>query len=368
MSDNVAIYSTLSEPISDETIAGLVPGPKLTARDESDGRRTIDLVWPKLTITVNRWTADSPDFAEHIRGFLGYVLHLAEGHMDARLWEIYYTVSKARQSLGIVIEPGWDDDVAERFVSELAVAACGIVFNDNQLTDPWGEVLLGPGNERGPGVLYSFESAKQRREKSNGRLAALGLATPDVLPPTVANEEGLTQTADDAARRAIVLMAVAMRAEGVAQPKVVKFLAQRGVTKAVSQREKTFLQDARPDPEVMSQLTWRYEALWTLLWSLGLIDQLGSPGQQCDARRAVKIVNETPVQKFIDEADFRLGDEILDELDFYYRAHWHVVRARQEDRPIPAGLDADVIYERHYALNWLTRYMYQEWDDVTTDT
>jgi len=31
-------------------------------------------------------------------------------------------------------------------------------------------------------------------------------------------------------------------------------------------------------------------------------------------------------------------------------------------------LDPDVVSERHYALNWLTNYRYQEWDQVTTDT
>jgi len=27
-----------------------------------------------------------------------------------------------------------------------------------------------------------------------------------------------------------------------------------------------------------------------------------------------------------------------------------------------------VIYERHYALNWMIRYGEQEWDDVSFDT
>jgi uncharacterized protein DUF4272 len=32
------------------------------------------------------------------------------------------------------------------------------------------------------------------------------------------------------------------------------------------------------------------------------------------------------------------------------------------------NLDSGVVYERHYALNWLIGYMGREWDDVTTDT
>jgi hypothetical protein len=45
-----------------------------------------------------------------------------------------------------------------------------------------------------------------------------------------------------------------------------------------------------------------------------------------------------------------------------------VVDARVNGRATPAGLDADVIMERHHALNWLIGYMDQAWDDVTTDT
>ena len=42
--------------------------------------------------------------------------------------------------------------------------------------------------------------------------------------------------------------------------------------------------------------------------------------------------------------------------------------ARISGRQPPAGLDPGVVYERHYALNWLIRYSDQEWDDISTDT
>jgi len=118
----------------------------------------------------------------------------------------------------------------------------------------------------------------------------------------------------------------------------------------------------------MRKLTWRYEALWTLLWALGHIERIGPTGIQCNAKHAVKLLNETPLEKFLGQAQLRPAPEILDELDFYYRAHWHAVNAQQAGRPPHPDLDPDILYERHYALNWLTHYMFQEWDDVRTDT
>jgi len=368
MPDQLSIYSTITDLLPGDVLAQLAEGAVCSPRKDNEGHQWYDLAYANLRVAIRHFHAGEPDFAEHIRGFLGYVLHLAEGNMDSPLWEIYYKVSKARQGFGLTIEPTWDEEIAPRLVAALAEAVCGFVFVSDMLTDPWGALLLGPGNERGSGVKYTFDTAKERRDRSNGRLATLGLATPDWLPTTVADEEALLVAPAQAARRAVVLMAVAMRAEGVAQAKVVKFLQQRGVIKAVSPSEHAFLNLARPDEAEMRKLTWRYEALWTLLWTLGHLESLGSAGSQCDAKRAIKLINETPAEKFVGQARLRPATEILDELDFYYRAHWHVVRLQQAERPPHDGLDPDVIYERHYALNWLTSYQYQEWDQVTTDT
>lgn len=367
MPDNIAVYSTITELFPAEEIARLAPGAKCRRRQD-DGLLWYDLAWPKLRITLRHFQHQEPDFAEHVQGFLGFILSLAEGNMDSRLWEIYYLVSKARQGFGLEIDPGVQEEAAGQFVTELASAGCGIVFYGDSISDPWARLLLGPGNERGDGGIYVFNSAKERRERSGGRLATLGLATPDWLPVTLADEEALLREAQEVARRATALMAVALRAEGIEQPRVVRFLQQRGMVKALSPEEQKFLKQARPDEAEMRKLTWRYEALWTLLWSLGHLERIGPPGTQCNAKFAVKLLNEMPVEKFVGEARLRPAAEILDELDFYYRAHWHAVNAREAGRPPHQGLDPDVIYERHYALNWLTTYMYQAWDDVRTDT
>jgi hypothetical protein len=351
-----------------EEIARLAAGAKWRARRDAEGLEWYDLEWPTVRVTLRHFHHREADFAEHVQGFLGYVLSLAEGNMDPRLWEIYYLISKARQGFGLEIEPAIDEQTAPQFITELAAAGCGVVFYANSLTDPWGRLLLGPGNERGEGVLYAFNSAKDRRERTGGRLASLGLATPDSLPTTLADEEALLRDPQEVARRAMALMGVALRSEGVEQPKVARFLQQRGMVKSLSPAELAFLKLANPDEAQMRKLTWRYEALWTLLWALGHIERLGPPGVQCNAKFAVKLLNEMPLEHFLGQAKLRPSAEILDELDFYYRAHWHAVNAIQAGKPPHHDLDPDVIDERHYALNWLTHYMYQAWDDVQTHT
>ncbi len=67
-------------------------------------------------------------------------------------------------------------------------------------------------------------------------------------------------------------------------------------------------------------------------------------------------------------AKLRTATTILDEADLIYRIHWAVVDARLRRSPFPMAVEAGVVYERHYALNWLIGYQGQEWDDVSTDT
>ena len=48
--------------------------------------------------------------------------------------------------------------------------------------------------------------------------------------------------------------------------------------------------------------------------------------------------------------------------------HWAVVDARLRGQDAPSQIEAGIVYERHYALNWLIGYFGQDWDNVKTDT
>ena len=53
--------------------------------------------------------------------------------------------------------------------------------------------------------------------------------------------------------------------------------------------------------------------------------------------------------------------------DLLYRMHWATRQAGLDGKETPANLSDSIIYERHYAINWITYYE-ENWDDVTTDT
>jgi len=84
-------------------------------------------------------------------------------------------------------------------------------------------------------------------------------------------------------------------------------------------------------------------------------------------REETAIIRDQGPTNFIAKARPRPLSEILDMADLYYRLHWAAIDLRLKGNRSPA-VDEEIVQERHRALNWLIRYMNQEWDDVQTDT
>jgi hypothetical protein len=235
--------------------------------------------------------------------------------------------------------------------------------------DCQGRLYLGAKNRRDPGAaLADMPSAVARKERSDALLCERGTPVLAGLPPVDADEEVLLRPAAEVARRAVALCAVAVRGEGLEQERAVAFLKDRGLWEAASPAEQKFLSEAEPSEQDRIQFAWRYEGLWVMLWALGRIEALGWPDTICDVKRSVRTILDTPQDEFIGGAKLRPAAEILDELDLIYRCHWATTDARAKKKEAVPGVDAGVVQERHYALNWLTCYHDQEWDKVSTDT
>ncbi|WP_262898456.1 DUF4272 domain-containing protein [Hymenobacter negativus] len=58
--------------------------------------------------------------------------------------------------------------------------------------------------------------------------------------------------------------------------------------------------------------------------------------------------------EFRQRARLRPAPEIRYAANLTYRYAWACVDARLKGQPAPVGLESAVVYERFYALNWLT--------------
>jgi hypothetical protein len=188
-------------------------------------------------------------------------------------------------------------------------------------------------------------------------------------PDDEPEESGGTRNAEAIAKRALALAAVISCAYGEPKPAVTKWLKKEKLWKETTPAERAFLLKGM-SPKAKIAFTWKLEALAPLLWAIGKIGKMPGLGRQCDVDALMRAVIRPPgaTREYISSASLRAGERISEAYEKVYRAHWKVRDAQVAGKPAPKGLDPEVVQERHYGFNWLTGYMGQPWDDITTDT
>jgi hypothetical protein len=148
------------------------------------------------------------------------------------------------------------------------------------------------------------------------------------------------------------------------------FLEKYGVSNELTEAEKKII-FGTPEEQDVINMAWKYEAYWTLIWALGILDELNYPSQICDCDFAINVVADcNDFDEFMKKVNLRSVDEILNEADLIYRYNWACVDARIHGKNAPAKLDSGVVFERHWGLNWLIGKGTEndDWDCVSTDT
>jgi len=208
--------------------------------------------------------------------------------------------------------------------------------------------------------------ARKRKKRSEHILASEGVSINTALPPIQASSDGRPRSTEEVAMRALCILMTAMKAEGMEQPMVLRVIRRYALAAQFTPVEKEFIRNATPTEDEMAAVSSKYEAAWALLWALDYIDALTIPNQTCDIARAVACMRDrNNTQSFINDATLRPLSQLLDQADLMFRYHWSVTDAEQNQRDIPAGLQAHVVNQRRAALNWLIRNPDQEWDDFS---
>ncbi|MBE5321129.1 DUF4272 domain-containing protein [Pedobacter sp. MR2016-19] len=211
----------------------------------------------------------------------------------------------------------------------------------------------------------------RRKERSEAILKVRGIKVNANLPCIDAETETLIRTPKEIATRLCILAVTNFVANNVIPADIaIAYLQQYDLWAETTPEEKEFL--GHPTEERKNTESWKSECIYTLMWALGKIDELNFPDQLCD-------LNDIPEQDypvgagkdpnaFINSiSETRSAAEILDANDLYYRIDWACVDARLANVQLEEAISG-VVYERHYALNWLIRYGEQDWDDVSCDT
>lgn len=210
--------------------------------------------------------------------------------------------------------------------------------------------------------------AEARKARSMAQLTAEAVPCHEFLPVIDTEATATRRSEKEVADRALGAMIAAIKGETRDNDLIAKVIAQYRAEDCFTPEERSFLDAETPDDADCVKFAWRYEGVHVLLWALGFYPAMPYPADIVHAAEIAQLFRRLGREGVEAQAKLRPQSEILDAADLIYRYNWACVNARANGQIPPSNLDSGVVYERHYALNWLIGYLDQGWDEITTDT
>lgn len=209
--------------------------------------------------------------------------------------------------------------------------------------------------------------ALERKRRSLERLATEGFSiSPDgaLLP----DSSGVSPRGkDEIAKRAVAICLTALKAERAEESLLDGLVKKYKAKKFFTPQEQDFMESFAPTNTDRTKYLRRYEGLKVLMWAAGYLDELGAPDKPGNVRAIVAPLSSRTGEQFLQEMKPRSAAELLDAADLNFRYEAAIMEARRKGQRTPVALDRNVVYERHYAFNWLLRYANLDWDQVSVD-
>jgi hypothetical protein len=212
-------------------------------------------------------------------------------------------------------------------------------------------------------------TGEERKLRTNEYLKALKVPTLEHLPLVEDFNDARFRNDREVAERCVVLYGIIFVVHGEASgDEMIRYFKEFGLWDNVSPNEKKFLTNKTPNDQEKVECSWKIEGLNVLLWSLNKFEDLGLPINMCDFEHIEDLPDlSVDPTEWIEKSKLRNREEILNEVDLIYRIHWATRDSELNGKSIPGDFHSGIVFERHYALNWLVIYA-DDWDDITTDT
>ncbi len=175
---------------------------------------------------------------------------------------------------------------------------------------------------------------------------------------------------EEVAKRVIILIGIFQAATGREKKEIIEILKTINLWEGISELEGKFLLKFSEDAKFEAlQFGWRSEAVFILLWALKIVDKAEIPIDESNLDLIADLLKDGQYYKKIDikTAQLRDSSEILKLLDQVNQIHWELRDASIHNKEPPNDYHPSIIFEWHYALNWLIRPN-EDWDFIRTDT
>ena len=204
-------------------------------------------------------------------------------------------------------------------------------------------------------------TAQERKNRSIAILVSQGVPYIEHLPFRYETEEVTPRDKKEVIERAVCSFASIMCALSISEGEYSEedrvyaedFLSEKyNALELLTPMEQQVIAGTISEAGAMNA-TWKYEAVWVLLWALGIVEELSFPNEICDCDLIMDTMGEFEgLDDFMAHTTLRPIEEILQALDLHYRYHWTTVNARIYGSDL-VGLDEDIVMERRAGLEWL---------------
>ena len=222
--------------------------------------------------------------------------------------------------------------------------------------------------------VTTMDEQTKRRERSVQVCTSKGIKTNVGLPLLPAESKTAVRDMDTVCRRAVAsLIVIQITFERIDNNKenidfLIGELKRYGVENDLLPAEQRVV-DGSCSQQDLINVQWEYECYWSLVWALGLIDDITDASGCCDCEKAIKLVSECEsLDEFTKKCSMRSTAEILDMTDLYYCYHWATVEKRIRPETAAGDLDEEVVMERRRGLEWLISDEEDDWAEISLDT
>lgn len=333
---------------------------------EGEDWRALEIPWGSDRVRLTRSTPGDGRFEGQLRALTGAASRaevLRTGRTGGRSILLGQRCASAWQLIAVAhadeseLPEGW-----ELLLRRIAQRLNGIIFREGAFLDHELRLFLAPDRDPQPdAALPLLADALERAQAAEKRIGLFGLQPPP-LPPLPGAEEIQLRPAREVAARCQALWAVASVAEGVEPSAAAELLGSRGVGQVETPQEAALLAGTAEAPERFAR---RKEALHALLWALGRVELLGAPRHETDFEEATRRLRRHSGTEFLERAQLRPSEEILEEAAVHYACHGSLAAIAAAGRPPEdSQLRVEVVRERTLALLWLIQHLRQDWDSL----
>lgn len=214
---------------------------------------------------------------------------------------------------------------------------------------------------------YEDSNPLERRQKSELLLKKYDITLDSSLPLLQESQTSSTRSTTEISTRISILAILQFVAFDIVDVATANlYISNYKLASFLTERELSFLEF--PTPEKKFWASWKSEKIWTLLWSLNILDTIDFPNGICNMNAIPLDIypvgqNKNPNDFIKASHKLRPISEILDMHDVYYCLNSVCLKARLNKETIP-NLNAKVVMERYYALQWLISDPKIGWDEI----